>query len=840
MHGIPSGAPRGLPTYYPTTEAVQALLTVSLTALAVLRPLYKPGTAELLDFAFDYLNPAGQRVLHLPEQPQTSFLACFPQARENGAFAYCCGAFATGEPGCFEGASPADGSGACFHLAAQRQGEVLVVSFTDPARQTQPTVETALRNSQVEVESQRQHFAEVLTELPAQIATYQGPDHVFTSVNPRYQHYFPGQDLLGHPLREVLPEAGEQGIIARLDQVYRTGEPHHAEAVAAWLDFARTGQQQQVYLDLFFHPLRNAQGHIYGVLDFSYDVTEQVLARQQVEVLAEQLRLLNQELEQRVKARTLAMRVHARDARHARADAEQQRASLVRFLSQTHAAICVLRGPAHVLDYCNPAFERLFSGRSLPPGRSLAEVFPSAGAQRLVAALDGVYDTGTSFFGVEQELTTVAFADQPARPHYFTFSFDAYQEHDRTAGVSIFAYDVTEAVLARRQNDALQAEALATAQRQAQERATFHQVFEQTPAAICLVRQPLHQVEYLNPAYQQLFSGRELLGHSLADAVPETAAQGYVALLDEVYRTGETYFGTEMPLVLASPDGGSPTTTYFTFTYQAFQENGQTAGISIFAYDVTEQVLARGQMQALRLEGARTSQQLLRTNTDLDTFIYTASHDLRTPIGNIEGLLAALREELPAEVLQIGVVKPLLDRMQGSVERFQLTIAQLTDVAKLQQVHSQPAEKVDLGTLVEDLRFDLALELAPAGTVLTVEVATCPQVSFAPKNLRCIVYNLLSNALKYRHPARPPIVALRCHSTDSAIVLEVQDNGLGLTAVQQTQLFGLFQRLHDHVVGSGIGLYMVKRLVENAGGTIAVQSQSGEGTTFTITLPSTD
>jgi signal transduction histidine kinase len=68
-------------------------------------------------------------------------------------------------------------------------------------------------------------------------------------------------------------------------------------------------------------------------------------------------------------------------------------------------------------------------------------------------------------------------------------------------------------------------------------------------------------------------------------------------------------------------------------------------------------------------------------------------------------------------------------------------------------------------------------------------------------------------------------------------VLEVQDNGLGLTPGQQTQLFGLFRRLHDHVTGTGIGLYMVKRLVENAGGTIAVQSQIGAGTTFTITLP---
>lgn len=246
---------------------------------------------------------------------------------------------------------------------------------------------------------------------------------------------------------------------------------------------------------------------------------------------------------------------------------------------------------------------------------------------------------------------------------------------------------------------------------------------------------------------------------------------------------------------------------------------------------------ASQQVQALNTELTAANQQLTRTNTDLDTFIYTASHDLRTPISNIEGLLAALREELPTEALQVGAVGPMLDRMQHSVERFQLTIAQLTDVARLQRVPGQPAELVDLATLVDDLRLDLIPELAAAGTTLTVEVAACPHVSFAPQHLRSIVYNLLSNALKYRHPVRPPVVALRCRRTGGAVVLEVQDNGLGLTQGQQTQLFGLFQRLHDHVPGAGVGLYMVKRLVENAGGTIAVHSQVGEGTTFIVTLP---
>jgi signal transduction histidine kinase len=110
-------------------------------------------------------------------------------------------------------------------------------------------------------------------------------------------------------------------------------------------------------------------------------------------------------------------------------------------------------------------------------------------------------------------------------------------------------------------------------------------------------------------------------------------------------------------------------------------------------------------------------------------------------------------------------------------------------------------------------------------------------VSFSPANLRSIVYNLLSNALKYRALDRPSRVHVQATYTGQSVVLAVHDNGLGMSEMQQRQLFGLFQRLHTHVEGTGVGLYITKRLVENAGGTIAVQSQPGVGTTFTVTFP---
>jgi sigma-B regulation protein RsbU (phosphoserine phosphatase) len=242
----------------------------------------------------------------------------------------------------------------------------------------------------------------------------------------------------------------------------------------------------------------------------------------------------------------------------------------------------------------------------------------------------------------------------------------------------------------------------------------------------------------------------------------------------------------------------------------------------------------RAQLTQANAALRKNNELLTRTNANLDTFIYTASHDLRVPIINIEGLLTLLGDELPAEVLQAPEVAHILTLMKTSVDRFTTTIHQLTDLTRLQQ--SQTPEVVDLAALLDAICLDLAPQLPSAGR-FTRALDECPQLFFAPKHLRSILYNLLSNGIKYCHPDRPLEVQVRCRRVADQIMLDVQDNGLGMSEAQQTQLFGLFQRLHNHVEGNGIGLYTVKRIVENAGGTISVQSQLGVGSTFTVALP---
>jgi len=667
-------------------DLLQALLEVSLPGIILFRPVYaanQPGT--LIDLAYVQLNPAAQQMLGLPAQPAETFRTLYPSALETGIFAFYRDAFLSGQPGEYAVNYPYDGLDNFYRLTARRCGELLVVGFTDTAAKERSQVEQALRESQAmaqaaraEAEAQRQRFYDVLMQLPAHVAVHEGPDQVFTIVNPGYQRLAPGRDLLGQPVREAWPELVSQGILDILDQVYQTGNPFIGTEVPFQVDLLRTGQLEQVYFNAFFLPLRNAKGQINGVLDFSYDVTALVLARQQLE-------RLNQELEARVQERT--QEVHA------------QQAELRRLFAQAPMAIVVLRGPQFIIEQANEQAERIW-------GRTAAEVL--------------------------------------GRPHF--------------------------------------------------------------------------------------------------EALASSAGQGFEELLTGVLQTGVPVVLHEVPIELERAHTGLPGTGYYSIIFKPLRDaQQQVDSIVVMWTEQTDQVLARqhlnDELMATNDELNESNRQLTRTNVDLDTFIYTASHDLKAPITNIESILLALRAQLPAQVQQDELVAQLLEMLQGTVARFQLTIAQLTDIAKLQLAHAGKAEAVPLAQVVEGVRQDLGPLLLEAATQLTVEIAPELVVSFSPANLRSVVYNLLSNAVKYRSPDRPAQVLLRAVQTPQATVLTVQDNGLGMSELQQRQLFGLFQRLHTHVEGTGVGLYIVKRLVENGGGTIAVQSQPDVGTIFTVTIP---
>jgi PAS domain S-box-containing protein len=406
-----------------------------------------------------------------------------------------------------------------------------------------------------------------------------------------------------------------------------------------------------------------------------------------------------------------------------------------------------------------------------------------------------------------------------------------FDENGRIDGVLVFAFEVTQQMRATQATEA-------SSQR-------LRLLTDALPVLISYVDGE-HRYQFLNHAYRTWFNQdpAALLGRPVREVLGEEA---YATALDHMTRAlaGERLaFEARMPY-------REGFVRHIHTDYIPDVQNGEVRGFYALVTDITEQTQARERVQELNEELAAINEELLtaneelrdtnerlsHTNVDLDTFVYTASHDLKAPIANIEGLLLALQEQLPEPVRRHPDVTYLLGLMHGSVDRFQRTLVHLTDVSKLQPAHAEPAETVDLAALAEAVRLDLAPALAAAQGQLSVDVAACPTVRFSPKNLRSILYNLLSNAIKYHAPDRPPRVQLRATCAKGQVQLEVEDNGLGLSDDEQSKLFVMFRRLHTHVEGTGVGLYMVKRMVENAGGTIGVRSRPGVGSTFTVQLP---
>jgi PAS domain S-box-containing protein len=269
-----------------------------------------------------------------------------------------------------------------------------------------------------------------------------------------------------------------------------------------------------------------------------------------------------------------------------------------------------------------------------------------------------------------------------------------------------------------------------------------------------------------------------------------------------------------------------------------FSDAGEHVGYTKVTGDITKQKelqdkLAERQQSALEHKNT----ELHRINSDLDNFIYTASHDLRSPITNIEGLVAYLKDELAEMNCMNEETEEILQRVVSSVDRFKHTIEDLTEISRLHKNFSESTtdEIINIQEVYEDILADMGYPTKENGIFIQTNFEV-HQLKFSKKNFRSVLFNLISNSLKYKDPGRDCVINIHTRLEEPCVRLVVKDNGLGIHKRHHKQLFTMFKRFHDHVEGTGVGLYMVKRIVENAGGKIEVESEEGGGTKFILHL----
>lgn len=228
------------------------------------------------------------------------------------------------------------------------------------------------------------------------------------------------------------------------------------------------------------------------------------------------------------------------------------------------------------------------------------------------------------------------------------------------------------------------------------------------------------------------------------------------------------------------------------------------------------------------------NKELQQVNKDLDSFIYTASHDLKAPMSNIEGLLNALKDALVDIAGADESINELLQMMATSVEMFNKVLLDLSDITAAQKGATEEAEKIKFSDILHDVEKSIENQIESNNIQIKSDFTKCPSIKFSKSNLRSIIYNLLSNAIKFHSPDRTPSVNIYTEKSKGYIILKIQDNGLGIPSDKIDKLFSMFKRLHANIEGSGIGLYIIKRIILNSGGKIEVESEEGKGSTFTV------
>ncbi|MCI1189983.1 PAS domain-containing protein [Hymenobacter sp. DH14] len=366
------------------------------------------------------------------------------------------------------------------------QGRVthLIHTVVDITAQTQNAarVQDAQLREQAAREAaewQRGELARIFEQAPVAIATYRGPNFVIELANPKVLELWdrtPAQ-AIGTPLFELLPEITGQGFDDLLNEVMTTGNPHVAKEMHSTI--VRNGQPESVYWNFVYLPLREDDGTITGAMVVATEVSEQVQARQQIQVLNDQLAavnralhesnaelLTNQEevlkvqqlLEGSVAERTRQLETALSDAEQHRSAVAQQQRLLSQILGQVPASIATLTGPEHRYSFFNEHYQQLSGGRT-QLGLKVAEVFPEVVEQGFIDLLDKVYTTGVPFVGRDTPAQLYDPATGRPETRYVDFTYQPLlSDQNQTLGVLAFIVDVTEKVLAQHQAEALKAQ----------------------------------------------------------------------------------------------------------------------------------------------------------------------------------------------------------------------------------------------------------------------------------------------------------------------------------------------------------------------------------------------
>ncbi len=767
----------------------------------------------------------------------------------------------------------------------------------------------------------RKSFQEIAKQAPVGLCILMGREFIVEMANDAYLELLarPSEDILNKALFDVLPEVREL-VEPILLNVLNTGETFTATNFEVSL--RRSGKVQTAYFNLIYQPLRNDDGVITGIVVIASEVTELVVSRQMI---------------------------------------VEREKNFRKMIMESPIAMAILRSSELIIEMANQLMlERFWRRKSADiEGRSLLEVFPELEGQAFPELLKQVIESGETIRAKEAE--AIIDAEDGRKVFYLDFEYAPLKDDasNQVTGVLVSAYDVTEAVrakrLAKEAEERLQLAINATGMgnyevdlltNEMYYSRGFLEIFGVDPDAPVgrnelvsrihpddlLVRKQAHErslktgvLEYEFRVYRKekelhwvkawgkvIFNeaGKPVrLTGTILDITEEKATMLALRSSEKRFRTladtlpamvwigdaaGQLYYFNKSVyeysgfspeelaklgwLEIVHPDDRDENVRFWMESIQSgnpflfehrfrrhdgvyrwqlsravpqYNEEGQIEMWVGSSTDIHEHKVFTDELEAQVEERTqelkKSNEALLNSNTELAQFAYVASHDLQEPLRKIQTFATMVADMEKTRLSERGT--EILQRLRSTAERMQQLVLDLLSYSRVNKMDNHFA-KTDLAYLLDTIIQQL--EEGIEQRKIEFRQDALPVIWAIPFQMEQLFTNLLSNAIKFSDPSKNPLIQIRykkwepgeltgenLHPDWSYHVIEVADNGIGFDNSYREKIFQVFQRLHgkESFPGTGIGLAICKKIVDNHQGEIIATGETGQGASFRIYLP---
>jgi PAS domain S-box-containing protein len=257
---------------------------------------------------------------------------------------------------------------------------------------------------------------------------------------------------------------------------------------------------------------------------------------------------------------------------------------------------------------------------------------------------------------------------------------------------------------------------------------------------------------------------------------------------------------------------------------------GETKYVQSIIVDISHRKQFESQLITAKKNLVELTRKLSEANENLESFAYVATHDLKAPINNIEGVFSILKDTIPKDEDSLLFIKYIED----SITQFKTTVKGLEEAIKVYHTNTS-LERLLIEEIIDEIIQNFVKEIEREKGIIETKLSNDGVILGHKIYVQSIIRNIISNSIKYQSPDRPLRLQITTNEISDYICIKITDNGLGMDMnVFGGKIFGLFTRYHTHTEGTGMGLHIVKKMTEQMKGKITVESELNKGTTFKV------